>query len=282
MPRALLFLILVAVAAVAFARPTGIAWDAGLGWPVGTTVEVCGNGDVCVSGVTATQTTLDLPVSGGEVIEVRARAIAPDGRESPWTVLAQTLPATSENLWARLDPLGDFGSGDVGTVAAAGQFRSAAVLRARGQDIWSRADEFHFAWVRVSGDVRITARVVSLTNVSPWAKAGVMVRENLTAGSRHAMTVVTPGNGVAFQRRTTAGATSIHTEGVKVVAPYWVRMTRAGDTFTAHQSPDGVTWTQVGTVTIDMSASAYVGLALTSQNRTATAEALFTDIEILQ
>jgi regulation of enolase protein 1 (concanavalin A-like superfamily) len=282
MPRLLFFVLLATVAAVVLARPTGIAWDASPDWPAGTTVEVCGNGDVCVSGVTATQTTLDLPISGGDLIQVRARAVALNGDSSEWAVLAQTLPATGDNLWARLDPLGDFGSGDVGAVAEVGQFRSAALLRARGRDIWSTADEFHFAWVQVSGDVRITARVASVTNVSPWAKAGVMVRENLTAGSKHAMTAITPGNGVAFQRRTTTGGTSTHTAGVAVAAPYWVRMTRAGNTFTAHQSPDGVTWTQVGTVAISMSASAYVGLALTSQTRTATVEALFTDIEILQ
>ena len=46
-----------------------------------------------------------------------------------------------------------------------------------------------------------------------------------------------------------------------------MKLTRAGNTFTAHQSVDGSTWTQIGSaVTISMTSSVYVGLALTSHN----------------
>ena len=47
--------------------------------------------------------------------------------------------------------------------------------------------------------------------------------------------------------------------------PYWVRLTRVGNTFTAYRSADGVTWTQVGTAqTITMGSTVYVGLAATA------------------
>jgi hypothetical protein len=94
-----------------------------------------------------------------------------------------------------------------------------------------------------------------------------MIRENLDANARHALVAVTPGNGVAFQRRTTTGGSSAHTAGARVAAPYWVKLTRAGNTFTAYQSANGSTWTRVGSaVTINMGTSVYVGLALTSHN----------------
>ena len=51
----------------------------------------------------------------------------------------------------------------------------------------------------------ITARVSSLTNTNSWAKAGVMIRETLNANSTNATIVTTPGQGVAFQRRTFTG-----------------------------------------------------------------------------
>jgi hypothetical protein len=91
-----------------------------------------------------------------------------------------------------------------------------------------------------------------------------MIRETLTAGSRHAMAVVTPGSGVYFQRRTTTDGTSAHTTTGGLAAPYWVRVTRVGDVFTAYRSVDGSTWTNMGSATITMGADVAIGLALTS------------------
>jgi regulation of enolase protein 1 (concanavalin A-like superfamily) len=135
--------------------------------------------------------------------------------------------------------------------------------------------------IRPGCDAEIVARVASLTNTNAWAKAGVMIRENLDANARHAMVAVTPGNGVAFQRRATTGGISAHTAGARVAAPYWVKLTRAGNTFTAHQSANGSTWTQVGSaVTIAMGATAQVGLAATSHDAAVTTTAVFTHVEV--
>ena len=50
-----------------------------------------------------------------------------------------------------------------------------------------------------------------------------------------------------------------------IVAPYWVKLVRSGNNFSAFRSADGVTWIQVGTTqTITMSSTVYVGLAVTS------------------
>jgi regulation of enolase protein 1 (concanavalin A-like superfamily) len=138
-------------------------------------------------------------------------------------------------------------------------------LQGSGEDIWGTADAFRFAYQPLTGDGRIVARVASLTDTDSWAKAGVMIRESLDANARHALVAITPGNGVAFQRRTAPGGTSTHTAGAAVKDPYWVRLTRVGNTFTAHQSANGSTWTRVGSaVTLTMASNVYVGLALTS------------------
>ena len=55
--------------------------------------------------------------------------------------------------------------------------------------------------VPLTGDGYIVARVRSLQNTSASAKAGVMIRETLAAGSANAFMLVTPSNGTAFQRR---------------------------------------------------------------------------------
>jgi regulation of enolase protein 1 (concanavalin A-like superfamily) len=49
-------------------------------------------------------------------------------------------------------------------------------------------------------------------------------------------------------------------------APYWVRLTRAGNLITAEQSVDGVIWIVQQQKTIVMSSTIYVGLAVSSHN----------------
>jgi len=68
-------------------------------------------------------------------------------------------------------------------------------------DIWDNSDQFHFAYKELSGAGTIIAKVESVENTHEWAKAGVMIRDTLDADSRHAMMVVTPAQGVSFQRR---------------------------------------------------------------------------------
>ena len=45
--------------------------------------------------------------------------------------------------------------------------------------------------------------------------------------------------------------------------PYWVQLTRSGNNFTASRSADGVIWTPIGSATVTMGSTVYVGLATT-------------------
>jgi regulation of enolase protein 1 (concanavalin A-like superfamily) len=130
----------------------------------------------------------------------------------------------------------------------------------------------------LTGDGSIVARVGSVTNTNAWAKAGVMFRETLGAGSRHAFMLLSAANGVSFQRRTATGGTSLSTTVPGVSPPQWVRVVRSGNTFTASYSSDGTNWAEVGTETITMPASIFVGMAVTSHNNTALTTATFTNV----
>jgi len=57
------------------------------------------------------------------------------------------------------------------------------------------------------------------------------------------------------------------TEGTAVAPPYWVRLERRGSLLTGSQSPDGVTWTTIGTMTLSQP-TVYVGLAVASSDDT--------------
>ena len=64
------------------------------------------------------------------------------------------------------------------------------VMSGTGTDIWGTADQFRFAYKSLTGDGSIVARVDSLANTDAWAKAGVMIRETLDAGSTWAYSLV--------------------------------------------------------------------------------------------
>jgi regulation of enolase protein 1 (concanavalin A-like superfamily) len=148
-------------------------------------------------------------------------------------------------------------------------------VKGAGNDVWGAADAFHFASRSLTGDGFIIARVRSLQNTSASAKAGVMIRETLAAGSANAFMVVSPGKGTSFQRRQTTGAATLNTVGTPDKAPYWVKLERIGDTFNAYQSVDGATWTLVGSDTIVMGPTVSIGLAAVSHNLMATTTAAF-------
>ncbi len=175
------------------------------------------------------------------------------------------------SLWFRGYPLyvGGFVEAPAGTYT----------MTASGVDIWDMSDEFHFAYKELSGACAIVAKVESVANTNDWAKAGVMIRDALEADSRHAMIAITPGNGVWFGWRETAGDISFSTKQADITAPQWVKLERTiGGLVRAYYSADGDMWTQLDIASVMMDMPVYIGLALTSHNPDATCEAVFSNV----
>ena len=202
--------------------------------------------------------------------------------------LAVTSHTTSTLGTATFDnvgvvPTADWSTADIGTVVLTGASSydtPVATVIGSGADIWGTADAFRYSYQAASGDCDITARVTALDNTNAWAKAGVMIRETTATGSTHAMVVVTPSSGVSFQRRTSTGGTSAETTTTGLTAPYWVRLTRVGNVFTAYRSSDGTTWTTMGTATITMATNVTIGLPVTSHTTGARCTATLDNITV--
>jgi regulation of enolase protein 1 (concanavalin A-like superfamily) len=172
-------------------------------------------------------------------------------------------------------------SRDLGSPALAGSASAAGgtfSVAAGGIDIWGTSDQFHFVYQPLQGDVEVIARVASLQQADVWSKAGVMIRESLTAGSRHTFMMVSGSQGWGFQRRIATDEWSYHQAGPSGTAPGWVRLVREGNLFSAYRSTDGTSWSLVGSDTISMASTVYVGVALTSHNTAAGATATFTNV----
>ncbi|MFH1719640.1 MAG: LamG domain-containing protein [Planctomycetota bacterium] len=198
-----------------------------------------------------------------------------------------TLTLTAPRNWTRHE-LGELSIWFRGYPPSVGGFTEAPAgtytMTAAGTDISGTADQFHFAYKMLTGAGSIVARVDSVQNTNAWAKAGVMIRETLDAGSKHAFACVTPGNGVASQGRTAADAASFNTNQTGITAPRWVKLERdAGGNFTVSHSANGTTWEPVANAiptNVSMTSNVYVGLALTSHAAAQTCEAKFSNVTI--
>lgn len=175
-------------------------------------------------------------------------------------------------------------SGDIGNVGIAG---SAAVddstgtfvVSGSGSDIWGTADAFQYVDQPLYGNGQIVARVTSIGAPSS-DKAGVMVRDTLSANSINALMFIST-NGISFQGRTSTGGSSstfYHTGGLNV--PYWLELSRNGSSLTAYYSSDGTSWTLMGTQTVSMSTDAWIGLAVSSKNNAILDTATFDNVTV--
>jgi hypothetical protein len=199
---------------------------------------------------------------GGRITIAYSQGPADQPKSSGIEILAAGTAGPLPPPWTDAD-IGAVGiPGSASFAAATGTF----TIQASGDDIWNTADGFHFVYQPLNGDGALLARVASVGNTDSWAKAGVMIRETVAANSTQAMMAITPGNGSAFQRRTSTGGSSTHTAGPAVTAPYWVKIERSGTTFTGSVSADGSSWTVVGSDTISMAGTVWIGLAVTAHN----------------
>jgi hypothetical protein len=168
-------------------------------------------------------------------------------------------------------------TGDVGEVGVAGSAAASSgtfTVKGAGDDIWGTADAFRYVFRQLTGDGSIVARVATVQYVRAWTKAGVMIRQSLSADSAQASMFVSAGKGLAFQRRLSTGASSVNT-GVAGTAPRWVKLTRAGTVVTAYASADGVTWTRIGQDTLSISGAVWAGIVVSSHDATTKATATF-------
>jgi regulation of enolase protein 1 (concanavalin A-like superfamily) len=147
-----------------------------------------------------------------------------------------------------------------------------------GGSIGDTHDQFNFVYQTMRGDFDIAAHVASLSDRS--TTAGVMIRESLTAESRHAFAGMSRSNGYLFERREQAGASSEHIDGGPGTASGWVRLARAGHRVEAFRSDDGLIWTSMGSAQLVMKQEVYVGLAAASHDTGATATVVLDGVSI--
>src|SRR5882762_12009690 len=105
-------------------------------------------------------------------------------------------------------------------------------ITASGENVWFDKDNFHFVWMKVSGDGYFQADIQFLgKGVNPHRKALLMVRPSLDADSPYA-DITLHGNGMtALQFREEKGGLT-HEVQAALWSPKRLRIVRHGDYFT--------------------------------------------------
>ena len=245
----------------------------GFGAPQGNSVVLLNGTAVTINTWSATSISITIPVgatSGPLVVSV-----APgmnDSNPVNFTVTAQPLPTS----WLDQDV------GLVGVAGSASYTGGTFTVKGAGAQIYGTADAFHFVYQPLSGDGTLVARLVSVQGGSVYAAPGVMIRETLNAASTNAETAEWPAyTEISFDVRASTGGSTSASGTLGVTLPYWVKVTRSGNSFSSYTSSDGVNWTQRGTSqTITMAQNVYVGLAVNSGSASALATATFDHVSL--
>src|SRR5260370_33542372 len=159
--------------------------------------------------------------------------------------------------------------GDIGVTPKTGTIESTDNgyrITGGGDNIWANQDAFHFAWKRMSGDVRITA---DLHFVGPGAvahrKVVLMVRQDLTPGAAYADAALDGDGLTSLQYRPTADG---KTEEIKstLTGPVRLRIERRGNQFTMSAGAPGSELTASAPATVSLTDPVYVGIGISSHD----------------
>ncbi|MBB5791907.1 ThuA domain-containing protein [Jiangella mangrovi] len=159
-------------------------------------------------------------------------------------------------------------------------------IESGGGNMWQGTDEYSAVYLpgAASGEQwTATARVVSQTNSNNSAKAGLIVRNDVTqpgVSPGYAAMTMRAGSSFEWLRDSDGnGQLDASTGAGQHGYPAWVRIVRDGDQYTSYWSRDGETFTAVGPpVTLSGAADVQdIGLAVTAHSSSARTTAVFSD-----
>ncbi len=180
------------------------------------------------------------------------------------------------------------------TVKGAGKIGSSegSNSRVRPELANSADDDFHFVYQPMEGNVEIVTKFDSYTPVDNHTFQGLMFRSSLednaamaalgftmvkvdetTIWSSFMVNRATDGGDVQNISETIDSPEAAAKAGIPLIAnlPFkegntylgtWLKLSREGDVFTGYVSSDGLVWQKVGSLTVDLPDTAYVGFAV--------------------
>ena len=264
---------------------TGLSTTTG---PIGSQVVISGSGfgasqggstvllnDAPVTINSWNATSINITIPTGATSGLMAVLVGPSLDSSntvAFTVTSQPLPSG----WLDMD------IGAVGLAGNASYANGVFTVQAAGNNMSDVADAFHFVYQTMSTSGTIIARVASSSSYG--ALAGVMIRETLGASATNVASFTvnyTSSIATYMKYRTYPAITMQQTYGTSGSLPYWVKVVRDANQFSAYACGDGSTWVQIGTTqTITTAQTVYVGFGVSSENPSTLTTATFDNVSV--
>ncbi|GGJ98837.1 hypothetical protein GCM10007063_21410 [Lentibacillus kapialis] len=142
-----------------------------------------------------------------------------------------------------------------------------------GSDLWGLTNEYGTIYQKdaFSSGKSVTTKVMSQDHTAPWARAGIVVRNDLAKQNGSAGYInlaITPENGCVLSWDSNGdGYVDSYKKTKNKTTPVYLRLTREGTTFIGECSTDGETWTTVSADDVPGVAEAPdAGLFMTAAN----------------
>lgn len=152
-----------------------------------------------------------------------------------------------------------------------------------GNDIYAARNDFQFVYTELDGPVRIRTRLLGIDDINPYSKAGIMIRNSLSADATHGYVGQTPGHGteVLWCTETGGPTTSQQLEEATGRAD-WLELVYDGERVTLSVSTDGEAWVPIDQRSVPLSGCVYVGLSVCSVVPRALCTARFGDVSVTE
>jgi hypothetical protein len=141
----------------------------------------------------------------------------------------------------------------------------------------SGADDLTFVFEELCGDGEIIAQYMGVT---PFGFAGLMMRENATASSKHVWLFNRANSNTSWSIRSTTGAAPL-IQAKPHLNRTWMKLTRTGNVFKGYLSTNGLTWQLMFQSATTMNECLLVGIATHSNVDGNTVTSMFKNVEVL-
>jgi hypothetical protein len=207
------------------------------------------------------QLTLDLPAG---TIFVQVQGENNYGDIGTYNLIVARPTTAANAFWAN----SDIGSPSQRGASFYEPTSGTYTIAGSGADIAGSGDQFQYNYMKLSGDGSIEGRVIDVDPTHGSAKMGLMIRETLDASSKNVNILSMPTTGIRMQYRSSTGG-SAGTQAIlgSTFTPMYVKLERIGNTFNTYTKVNsGDSWTILGTRSVTMGSSVYIGIASTSHD----------------
>jgi len=245
----------------------------GFGVSQGSSAVLLNDAPVTINGWGSASISIMIPTgatSGPLVVSVAPTMN--DTNAIPFSVTSNALPS----------PWLDQDIGVTGIPGSATYSSGVFTVNGAGNSLSTSGDGFHFVYQQLTTDGTIIARVASQ---GTYSQAGVIIRETLGSDSTEIFPLTYSFGSTAvpyMDYRTVVGGGVSQSSISGVTLPYWVKAVRVANTFTGYASPDGATWTQIGSPqTFATAQTVYIGLGFSSGNNSTLGTGTFDNVSVV-